>query len=72
MLGGHTPTGMNMDKAKLKEKLKNDTRTKEEIFKELVVQMKGLSKAPMSDNDATKAARNLINFCSALIYADMK
>jgi hypothetical protein len=55
-----------MDKAKLKEKLKNDTRTKEEIFQELVTQMKELSKTPMSDGDAAAAARNLINFCSTL------
>ncbi len=61
-----------MDRKKLKERLKNDTRTKEEIFQELVVQMKGLSKNGMSDDEAAEAARNLINFCSALIGVDTK
>lgn len=61
-----------MDRKKLKKRLKNDTRTKEEIFEELVVQMKGLSKTPMSDDEAAEAAKNLINFCSVLVYADMK
>lgn len=59
-----------MNRKERKAALKNDKRTKEEIFQELVGQMKQLSKDEITDGEAAQAARALIGFCSALVYAE--
>lgn len=62
---------MEMSKQELKEWLeKTPRRPKEEIFQELVGDMKKLSETPMSDGEAADAARNLIGFFNWLIEAE--
>lgn len=59
-----------MNRKELKAALKNDKRTKEEVFQDLVAQMKQLSKDELTDGEAAQAARVLIAFCSTLIYGE--
>jgi ABC-type cobalamin/Fe3+-siderophores transport system ATPase subunit len=59
-----------MNRKELKAALKSDKRTKEEVFQDLVAQMKQLSREEMSDGEAAQAARVLIAFCSTLIYGE--
>jgi hypothetical protein len=59
-----------MNRKELKAMLKSDKRTKEEVFQELVTQMKQMSKEEITDGEAAQAVRYFIGFCSALVYGD--
>lgn len=61
-----------MNRKEIITALKSDKRTKEQVFQDLVAQMKQLSSEEMTDGEASQAARALIGFCSVLVYGEPK
>ena len=51
----------------LETMLKTDTRTPSELFEALREEMKEMSGHTISEEEATRAARNLIGFCETLM-----
>jgi len=47
--------------------LKNDRRTKEEIFAEMIEQVKEICGKDMSDGEAANAVRNLLGYCETVL-----
>ncbi len=61
-----------MDKQQLISRIKNDRRSKEELFDCLVGRMKVLSPESITDGEAAAAARRLIGFFETLLLSRME
>lgn len=56
-----------MTRDELLERIRNDTRTKAELFDFLVQRMKAMSPVEITDGEAAQAAHRLIWFCQAIL-----
>jgi hypothetical protein len=61
-----------MNREELLERIKSDTRTKEQLFECLVQRMKALSPTEITDGEAAQAARRLIGFCQTILQSRAK
>lgn len=57
-----------MNREELLERIKTDTRSKEELFDCLVQRMKALSPIEITEGEAAAAARRLIGFCQTILH----
>ncbi len=67
--GAHGQAGMNYEE--IAEFIKNDKRTPSEIFESLRQRMKELSGFTISEEEATRAVRNLIGLCETIMRIPM-
>ena len=58
-----------MNRDELLARIKNDTRTKEQLFDFLVQRMKTLSPTEITEGEAAQAARRLIGFCQTILLS---
>ncbi|MDX2094413.1 MAG: hypothetical protein SFW64_00495 [Alphaproteobacteria bacterium] len=58
-----------MTRDELMERIRTDTRTKEQLFDCLIDRMRALSPVEITEGEAAQAARRLIGFCQTILMS---